>query len=389
MGNLTARSESQSSELDSKLPAASPRLNIRRFANLNRANYFSEFNFSDLVSNLSARSFASFGSHRSTQSTCSVNRPWSRVSRRQWNERTLSSPLISSKTAWPVPLMESLFLPEFKIRDDISEDSFVIIGSISTGAFGKVFKVQKKDTNEIYAMKILSKAQIVANNAIQQVKDEVKIQQLCGHHPFIVNCPYYWQSRKKLYIVSDFISGGELLKLLQDVGRLPDDVVRIYVAEIALAIDFLHNAGIIYRDLKLENILLTANGHVQIIDFGLSKWLKYGSRTNTICGTLQYIAPEILQWKSYGHSVDWWSLGIVMTCMVMGQVPFPCSVDENGEVRQIPDMDCSKEAKDLIQRLLVVDPAQRLRSLAALKRVAFFKGFDFDNVKDMVVNFNA
>lgn len=84
--------------------------------------------------------------------------------------------------------------------------------------------------------------------------------------------------------------------------------------------DFLHNAGIIYRDLKLENILLTANGHVQIIDFGLSKWLKYGSRTNTICGTLQYIAPEILQMKPYGHSVDWWSLGIVMTCMVMGQV---------------------------------------------------------------------
>lgn len=135
--------------------------------------------------------------------------------------------------------MESLFLPEFKIRDDISEDSFVIIGSISTGAFGKVFKVQKKDTNEIYAMKILSKAQIVANNAIQQVKDEVKIQQLCGHHPFIVNCPYYWQSRKKLYIVSDFISGGELLKLLQDVGRLPDDVVRIYIAEIALALGML------------------------------------------------------------------------------------------------------------------------------------------------------
>lgn len=153
----------------------------------------------------------------------------------RWNEKTLISPLSLAKTTWPVPCFESLFLPEFKIRDDVSEDSFSIVGTISSGAFSKVYKVVKKDNNQLYAMKVLSKAQLVANNLINQVKEEVKIQQVIGHSPFIVQCPYHWQSRKQLYIVSEYISGGELFKLVQN-NCLPLPIIKLYIAEIAIAI---------------------------------------------------------------------------------------------------------------------------------------------------------
>jgi uncharacterized serine/threonine-protein kinase SgK494 len=112
---------------------------------------------------------------------------------------------------------------------------------------------------------------------VRQVKDEVQIQRVCGHHPFIVHCPFHWQSKKRLY------------NLLKTYTVLPVALVKLYVAQLALALDFLHNAGVIYRDLKPENILLDVEGNVQLIDFGLSKWLSYGKTTRTICGTLLYI----------------------------------------------------------------------------------------------------
>ncbi|KAG8224074.1 hypothetical protein J437_LFUL001151 [Ladona fulva] len=263
-----------------------------------------------------------------------------------------------SKTAWPVSYIESIFFPEFKRKSQVTDCEFKVVETISKGAFGKVYKVIDDGGTE-YALKILSKAQIIGDNALKQVKDEVRIQSMCGHHPFIVSCPYYWQSKKQLFIVTSYIPGGELLKLWYTYGSFPENVVRIFIAEIALALDFLHNAGVIYRDLKLENILLDHEGHIQIIDFGLAKWLKYGSRTNTICGTLQYmgdnalkqvkdevriqsmcghhpfivscpyywqskkqlfIAPEILRMESYTHSVDWWSLGVIAFCLLQGSV---------------------------------------------------------------------
>ncbi|KAJ4439210.1 hypothetical protein ANN_07329 [Periplaneta americana] len=279
---------------------------------------------SNFANDVSGRSFASATSH---QSTFSVSRPWSRVSRRsdvfcdcRWHQTTLSDPLVAAKTAWPVPYVEAIFLPEFKIKGETTEKDFMVIGTISKGAFGKVYKVVKKDSNEIYALKILSKSQIISENAVQQVKDEVSIQSMCGHNPFVVNCPFYWQGRKQLFIVSEYMPGGELLDLCQHCTVLPEELVRIYVAEIALAIDFLHNAGVIYRDLKLENILIDGEGHLRLVDFGLAKWLKYGSRTTTICGTRQYMAPEVLSMEPYGHAVDWWSLGVVACCLLTGEV---------------------------------------------------------------------
>ncbi|XP_072161707.1 serine/threonine-protein kinase S6KL isoform X3 [Bemisia tabaci] len=278
------------------------------------------------INQLSAASFtfsfngASFLSQNSRQSSYSVTRPWSRVSRRRWQESTLSNSWALSKTAWPVAQVEAAFLPEFRIGSEVSNDSFEVLSEISKGAFGVVYKVMKKDSKELFAMKILQKYQIINDKAVQQVKNEVKIQSMCGHHPFVVNCPYYWQTKRELFIVSDYVEGGELSDLLNKFAPFSDELAKIYIAELALAIDFLHNAGVIYRDLKPENILLDCDGHIQIIDFGLSKWLPYNARTGTICGTFQYMAPEIFSPELYSHAVDWWSLGVVACRLLTNQV---------------------------------------------------------------------
>ncbi|XP_059052242.1 serine/threonine-protein kinase S6KL [Achroia grisella] len=282
-----------------------------------RQAYNSQFSLSHFVGNLSGRSYQSVTSN---QSVYSASRPWSRVSRRRWNETTLKNPLEASKTAWPVAHKESIFLPEFPITTDLLQRDYIIEETIAKGAFGQVYRVKKVSEDKDYALKVLSKAQIVNQNAIRQVKEEARIQTACGHHSFIAGAVSRWQTKKRLYIVSEYIPGGELLALLDKYGKIPEELVKIFVAEIAIALDFLHNAGVIYRDLKPENILLDSDYHVQLIDFGLSKWLSIGSRTTTLCGTLKYMAPEVLGREPYGHAVDWWSLGVIICRMLINEV---------------------------------------------------------------------
>ncbi|XP_050436499.1 ribosomal protein S6 kinase-related protein isoform X2 [Adelges cooleyi] len=317
-------------------------------------------------------------SNRSELSSTTVYsdcRPWSRISKKRWRNSAVDDLLKASKTTWPVPQIEQIFLPEFKIKTETNEESFEIIEFICKGAFGKVFKVKQLDSNEVYAMKILKKSAIIEENGIQQVKDEVHIQSMCGHHPFIINCPFYWQSRKQLFIVSNYVGGGELLKLLLQHEILPEELCRIYFAEIVTILDFLHNAGVIYRDIKPENILLDDDGHLQLIDFGLSKWLPQGCRTNTICGTSQYMAPEILQMGNYNHSVDWWSAGVLLFQLLTNQYP-PKTHDE---IRTALDH-VSKGATDMVLKLLETNPQYRLKSLRQAKIQPFFHGFDFSEV---------
>ncbi|XP_065348069.1 serine/threonine-protein kinase S6KL [Cloeon dipterum] len=338
----------------------------------------SEYNLSGL-STAGSGCFRSWSTGSSSnQSTYSVSRPWSRVSRHRWRESTLNDRFEAAKTAWPVPLIEAAFLPEFKIGVSMNEQSFELLGSLASGSYGKVYQVRKRDTDEEFALKVLSKSQLISESGVNQVKNEVGIQSMCGHHPFILNCPYYWQSRKKLFIVSEFMPGGELLALWQKYGALPQPLVKIYIAELALAIDFLHNAGVIFRDLKLENVMLDGAGHLKVIDFGMAKWLKYGERTRTLCGTVRYMAPEVVSMEPYGHAVDWWSLGIIAYCLITGE--FPARSLRQQEAPAAPDR-CEPAGRDLLGRLLQIEPQKRLRSLLTLQGIAFYKDFSFADVR--------
>lgn len=197
------------------------------------------------------------------------------------------------KTVWPLTQLIQLFMPDFQYKSTISDRNFIVLREVGCGSFGKVYKVQELKTNSIFALKVLSKSQVIQDDAIEQVKNEVHIQSICGHHTFIINAPYRWQSRSHLYIVSDYAEGGELFELLKSYLILPTALIKLYLAEIALALDFLHNAGIIHRDLKPENILLDQDGHIQVTDFGLAKWLSYGCTTRQVCGTFQYMGMTI------------------------------------------------------------------------------------------------
>lgn len=334
----------------------------------------------------STQSQFSFSSVHSGLSVASVQRPWSRTSRRRWRQSTLLNSYEASKTAWPVRYIESIFLPEFSIRGEVDESHFHIEEEIARGAFGSVLRVKKKNTGKIYAMKVLSKARVIMENAIQQCKDEVTIQSLLGHHPFIVQCQYHWQNRKELFIVTEYVTHGELLSLWKKYGRFSEELVRLYIAELALAIDFLQNTGVIYRDLKMENILIDQEGHLQLIDFGLAKWLSMGMRANTICGTIRYMAPEILSMKPYTHAVDWWSLGIIMYALLAGQYPIESGRDHTRMHKLVENCDyklpsfCSDKANNVVKKLLCKDPSKRLQHLYNLKREQFFKKMDFDAV---------
>lgn len=214
-------------------------------------------------------------------------RPWSRVSRRRRKETTLADDRLLARTCWPVSHAESLFLPHFPV-DCHAEHHFRVVGHIANGAFGKVHRVRSasEGASQDFALKVLSKSEIINGNAIRQLKDEVDIQTICGHHPFVAKCITYWQSKTKVFLLSNFYENGELF---QKFKKIPLELVRLYIAEISLALDFLHQAGVIYRDLKPENVLFDHDYHVRLIDFGLSKWLSIGSRTRTLCGTLQYM----------------------------------------------------------------------------------------------------
>ncbi|CAF4123245.1 unnamed protein product [Rotaria sp. Silwood2] len=310
-------------------------------------------------------------------------------SRRKYQTSSLRNPYRRSSTNFPVHGHEALFLPEFSIKGKITEADFEVIDIIARGAFGNVIQVCSTHDGQTYAMKIMSKSQIVKDNAVQQVKDEVTIAQSCLSHPFIVHTHYYWQSRRYLYIITDHVENGELLSLWLRIRRFPQLIVKIYIAQVAMVLDYLHSKGIIYRDVKMENILLDENGNIKIIDFGLSKWLSLGQKTSTICGTLQYIAPEVLSVRPYDHRVDWWSLGILMYACLFGEYPVSATKDHVTMANKVLNhtfnlpstaLENKFQVKELLLHLLEKNPNQRLCSLDELRRTSFMSKIDFNHV---------
>lgn len=214
----------------------------------------------------------------------------------------------------------------------VVKSDFELLRVIGKGAYGKVFLVRKtngRDQNTLYAMKVLEKAHIVLHaKDTEHTKNERSILEEV-RHPFIVRLFYAFQTDAKLYLILDFACGGELFTYLEKEKMLLEDRAVFYLAELVLALEHLHRLGIIYRDLKPENILLDREGHVLLTDFGLSKVaLGQDERTNTVCGTVEYMAPEVLASREYDMSVDWWSLGALAFDVMTGSVSFPIRINE-------------------------------------------------------------
>ncbi|KAK4942917.1 cAMP-dependent protein kinase catalytic subunit [Elasticomyces elasticus] len=243
---------------------------------------------------------------------------------------------------------------------------FTIQRTLGTGSFGRVHLVQSKHNQRFYAVKVLKKAQVVKMKQIEHTNDERKMLSRVKH-PFLITLWGTFQDSRALYMVMDFIEGGELFSLLRKSQRFPNPVAKFYAAEVTLALDYLHAQNIIYRDLKPENLLLDRHGHIKITDFGFAKDVP--DITWTLCGTPDYLAPEVVASKGYNKSVDWWSLGILIFEMLCGFTPFwdggsPVKIYENilkGRVKYPPYI--HHDAQDLLVQLITSDLTKRLGNL--------------------------
>lgn len=181
---------------------------------------------------------------------------------------------------------------------------FDVLKLIGEGAFGRVCLVRNRINDKVYAMKVITKKLLVKKNHISYMKSEREILTKVVH-PFIVSLKFAFQTEKRLFLVMDYLSGGELFFQLKRRGLIMEEEARFYTAEIVLAIDFLHNCGIIHRDLKPENVLLAGDGHIALTDFGFAKETGNSENNRTLCGTSEYMAPEMLTRNGYGKAVDW------------------------------------------------------------------------------------
>ena len=270
-------------------------------------------------------------------------------------------------------------------------NDFQILKLIGKGTFGQVYQVIKKDTRRIYAMKVLSKKVIIQKKEIAHTIGErnILVRTAMADSAFIVGLKFSFQTATDLYLVTDFMSGGELFWHLQKEGRFKEDRAKFYIAELILALKHLHEHDIVYRDLKPENILLDANGHIALCDFGLSKAnLTQNDTTNTFCGTTEYLAPEVLlDEQGYTKMVDFWSLGVLVFEMCCGWSPFYAEDTQQmykniafGKVR-FPRDALSTEGRNFVKGLLNRNPKHRLganRDALELIEHPFFADIDWD-----------
>ena len=272
---------------------------------------------------------------------------------------------------------------ELKLSD------FDLRATVGTGTFGRVRIVKLKSdmSRTPFALKMLKKSEVIRLKQVEHVKSEKDIL-LSIEHPFIVTLVAAFQDEKRLYMLMEFVNGGELFSYLRRQGRLPIDAARFYAAEIVSAFSYMHERNIVYRDLKPENLLLDSKGHIKITDFGFAKVIE--SRSYTLCGTPEYLAPEIIQSKGHSKGVDYWALGVLIYEMIAGYPPF---FDENpfGIYQKIlagkidfPKNYFDEASKSIITKLLVQESSKRLGCLAGrcvdVMKHKFFKSIDFNAV---------
>ncbi|XP_070942336.1 microtubule-associated serine/threonine-protein kinase 3 isoform X13 [Macaca nemestrina] len=282
------------------------------------------------------------------------------------------------------------------------ESDFETIKLISNGAYGAVYLVRHRDTRQRFAIKKINKQNLILRNQIQQVFVERDILTF-AENPFVVSMFCSFETRRHLCMVMEYVEGGDCATLLKNMGPLPVDMARLYFAETVLALEYLHNYGIVHRDLKPDNLLITSLGHIKLTDFGLSKIGLMSMATNLyeghiekdarefidkqVCGTPEYIAPEVIFRQGYGKPVDWWAMGVVLYEFLVGCVPFFGDTPEElfGQVVSDeimwPEGDeaLPADAQDLITRLLRQSPLDRLGTGGTheVKQHPFFLALDW------------
>ena len=275
----------------------------------------------------------------------------------------------------------------------VSVDDFNLIRVIGRGNFAKVLMVELKRKKRLYAMKVIKKQLILEDEDIEWVQIEKNVLEIASNHPFLVGLHSCFQTASRLFFVIELVQGGDLMYHMQKKKKLPEDHAQFYSAEIALALNFLHRNGIIFRDLKLDNVLLAHDGHVKLTDYGMCKQgIKYGDKASTFCGTPNYMAPEILKNEAYSFSVDWWALGVMLFEMMAGRSPFNTDdLEERSEdylfqtilLKEIrPPQNFSHKARKVTLDFLNKDPIHRLgchakRGFQEIVDHFFFRSIDW------------
>jgi len=251
-----------------------------------------------------------------------------------------------------------------KISQGLGLQDFDLIRVIGRGSYAKVLLVRLKKNDQMYAMKVVKKDLVHDDEDIDWVQTEKHVFEQASSNPFLVGLHSCFQTTSRLFLVIEYVNGGDLMFHMQRQRKLPEEHARFYAAEICIALNFLHERGIIYRDLKLDNVLLDADGHIKLTDYGMCKeGLGPGDTTSTFCGTPNYIAPEILRGEEYGFSVDWWALGVLMFEMMAGRSPFDIITDN-------PDMN----TEDYLFQVILEKPI-RIPRFLSVKASHVLKGF--------------
>lgn len=272
----------------------------------------------------------------------------------------------------------------------VCREDFDAIKLLGRGSFGKVLLVKKKNNNKLFAMKILKKSLIRQKSQEDHTKTERFLLEKIDN-PFVISLYYAFQDEIQLYLVTEFVQGGDLFYHLHREGLFSLERAKLYICEIIMALEHLHSLNCIYRDLKPENILLDYDGHIKLTDFGLSKIIlkKKKGKAFTICGTPDYLAPEILSEEGYDKSVDWWSLGVIFYEMVTGISPFKMNtkvdLDKHHYSKKlIMPNNLTQELKNFLYTLIEANPKKRLGSgtkgVDNIKNDPFFSDVDWNNV---------
>jgi len=283
----------------------------------------------------------------------------------------------SFESKWNTPMQNNARLEDFRLTR-----------TLGAGSFGRVILVKHLETEAYYAMKLLIKEKVVKTKQVEHTLNEKRILQAMDF-PNLVNLVYCFKDPSNLYLVLGFENGGELFTHLRKSRRFPEPMTKFYCAQVVLAFEYLHSLDIIYRDLKPENMLICASGYTKVTDLGFAKRLGSEMRTYTLCGTPEYLAPEVIKHRGYGKSVDWWTVGVLIYEMAAGNVPFHCKEHSEMYSRIVkgnfkcPDF-FSKELVEILTAILQTDTSKRFGCLRGgpndIKNHKWFSGLNWESI---------